>query len=80
VFVPGLLDEPTMTALVDGIGERKVSVINVPGSLAGAAGGAGRGAGVVRAMDAALDADLPRRLAEDLYAGGALPEGERPLN
>jgi hypothetical protein len=33
VFVPGLLDEPTVTALVDGIGQRKVSVINLPGSL-----------------------------------------------
>jgi hypothetical protein len=33
VFVPGKLDEPTVTALVEGIGERRVSVINVPGSL-----------------------------------------------
>ena len=33
VFVPGLLDEPTVGALVEGIGERRVSVINVPGSL-----------------------------------------------
>jgi 2-methylisocitrate lyase-like PEP mutase family enzyme len=33
VFVPGLLDEPTVVQLVEGIGERKVSVINVPGSL-----------------------------------------------
>lgn len=34
VFVPGKLDEETVRALVDGIGRRKVSVINVPGSLA----------------------------------------------
>ncbi len=33
VFVPGLLDEPTVVELVAGIGERRVSVINVPGSL-----------------------------------------------
>jgi 2-methylisocitrate lyase-like PEP mutase family enzyme len=33
VFVPGRLDAATVGALVDGIGERKVSVIWVPGSL-----------------------------------------------
>ena len=33
VFVPGLLDELTVAALVEGIGLRRVSVINVPGSL-----------------------------------------------
>lgn len=34
VFVPGKLDESTVSAMVEGIGRRKVSVINVPGSLA----------------------------------------------
>jgi 2-methylisocitrate lyase-like PEP mutase family enzyme len=33
VFVPGRLDAATVGALVEGIGERKVSVIWVPGSL-----------------------------------------------
>ena len=33
VFVPGRLDEETVTQLVGGIGVRKVSVIAVPGSL-----------------------------------------------
>jgi len=33
VFVPGKLDETTVTALVEGLGRQKVSVINVPGSL-----------------------------------------------
>ncbi len=32
VFVPGRLDEPTVERLVEGIGERKMSVIAVPGS------------------------------------------------
>ena len=81
VFVPGKLDEPTVVALVEGIGERKVSVINVPGSLPQA-----RLAelGVARisfgpwTQRSALThlADLTK----DLLAGGALPEGTRPLN
>jgi 2-methylisocitrate lyase-like PEP mutase family enzyme len=81
VFVPGLLDEPTVTALVDGIGERRVSVINVPGSLPQsrlAELGVARvsfGPWTQRATLTHL-ADL----AADLYAGGALPEGVRPLN
>ncbi|MPZ96959.1 MAG: isocitrate lyase/phosphoenolpyruvate mutase family protein [Propionibacteriales bacterium] len=33
VFVPGKLDAPTVQRLVEGIGERKVSVIAYPGSL-----------------------------------------------
>jgi 2-methylisocitrate lyase-like PEP mutase family enzyme len=81
VFVPGLLDEPTVTALVGGIGERRVSVINVPGSLPP---GRLEELGVARVsfgpwtQRATLThlADL----AADLYAGGALPEGVRVLN
>jgi 2-methylisocitrate lyase-like PEP mutase family enzyme len=81
VFVPGLLDEPTVTALVDGIGERRVSVINVPGSLPQARLaelGVARvsfGPWTQRATLTHL-ADL----AADLYAGGALPDGVRALN
>ena len=81
VFVPGLLDEPTVVALVEGIGERRVSVINVPGSLPQsrlAELGVARvsfGPWTQRATLTHL-ADL----AADLYAGGALPEGVRPLN
>jgi 2-methylisocitrate lyase-like PEP mutase family enzyme len=81
VFVPGLLDEPTVTALVQGIGERRVSVINVPGSLPQARLaelGVARVSFGPRTQRATLTylADL----AADLYAGGALPEGVRPLN
>ncbi|KQS58240.1 phosphonomutase [Geodermatophilus sp. Leaf369] len=81
VFVPGLLDEPTVVQLVEGIGERRVSVINVPGSLPQA-----RLAelGVARvsfgpwtqrlALTAFAD------FATDAIAGGNLPDGVRPLN
>jgi len=81
VFVPGLLDEATVTALVEGIGWNKVSVINVPGSLAPEQL---QELGVARisygpwtqrvALTALADATA------DLLAGGALPEGTRALN
>lgn len=81
VFVPGLLDEPTVVALVDGIGWNKVSVINVPGSLPPAKL---QELGVARisygpwtqrvALTALAD------LAAGLLSGGALPEGTRALN
>lgn len=81
VFVPGRLDEQQVTALVEGIGERRVSTIGVPGSLPPA-----RLAelGVARVsygpftQRAALThlADL----TTDLLAGGRLPDGIRALN
>lgn len=81
VFVPGLLDEATVTALVEGIGWNKVSVINVPGSLAPARL---QELGVARisygpwtqrvALTALADATA------ELLAGGMLPEGTRALN
>jgi 2-methylisocitrate lyase-like PEP mutase family enzyme len=80
VFVPGPLDEPTVAALVEGIGERRVSVIGGPGSLPQARLaelGVARvsfGPWTQRATLTHL-ADL----AADLYAGGALPAGVRPL-
>lgn len=81
VFVPGLLDEPTVIALVDALGHNRLSVINVPGSLAPARLQA---LGVARisygpftqrvALTALADA------ATAILAGGALPEGTRALN
>ena len=81
VFVPGLLDEATVTALVEGIGWNKVSVINVPGSLPPARL---QELGVARisygpwtqrvALTALADT------AASLLAGGQLPENTRPLN
>lgn len=81
IFVPGKLDEPTVQALVAGIGHGKVSVINVPGSLTPAKL---QELGVARisygpwmqrvALTALADA------ATALMDNGALPEGTRPLN
>lgn len=81
IFVPGKLDEATVTALVAGIGWGKVSVINVPGSLSPAKL---QELGVARisygpwiqrvALTAIADA------ATALMNNGALPEGTRPLN
>jgi 2-methylisocitrate lyase-like PEP mutase family enzyme len=81
VFVPGLLDEPTVTALVEGIGERRVSVINVPGSLPQARLaelGVARvsfGPWIQRAALTGLAG-----LAGELLAGGALPDDVQVLN
>lgn len=81
VFVPGLLDEATVRALVEGIGWNKVSVINVPGSLPPARL---QQLGVARisygpwtqrvALTALADT------AASLLAGGQLPANTRPLN
>ncbi|MCQ9165081.1 isocitrate lyase/phosphoenolpyruvate mutase family protein [Arthrobacter sp. STN4] len=81
VFVPGKLDEPTVKALVAGIGRGKVSVINVPGSLTPSRL---QELGVARisygpwiqrvALTAIADA------ATELMNNGSLPEGTRPLN
>lgn len=81
VFVPGLLDEQTVRSLVDAFGRQRLSVIGVPGTLP-----LDRleGLGVARvsygpwsqrvALTALGD------LTADVLAGGALPEGARPLN
>ncbi|RFA23489.1 isocitrate lyase/PEP mutase family protein [Subtercola boreus] len=81
VFVPGKLDLTTVERLVEGIGQYRVSVIGVPGSLAPATL---EKLGVARisygpwtqrvALTALAD------LAIDLYANGELPGGTRPLN
>ncbi|MUK00985.1 isocitrate lyase/phosphoenolpyruvate mutase family protein [Vibrio cholerae] len=81
VFVPGLLDEHAVTTLVDAFGPRRLSVINVPGSLAPSRL---QELGVARisygpwtqrvALTALANA------ARDLLADGALPEGTLNLN
>jgi 2-methylisocitrate lyase-like PEP mutase family enzyme len=81
VFVPGLLDESTITRLVEGIGERRVSVIGEPGMPAGsrlADLGVARVSYGPWSQRVALTALADT--ASDLLAGGALPEGIRPLN
>jgi 2-methylisocitrate lyase-like PEP mutase family enzyme len=81
VFVPGKLDERTVERLVGGLGERKLSVIAVPGSLAP---GRLQEFGVARVsygpwtQRVALTA--LRNAALELYGGGALPLGTQQLN
>jgi 2-methylisocitrate lyase-like PEP mutase family enzyme len=81
VFVPGRLDAPTIGRLVEGIGDRKVSVLAVPGTppLAELAS-----LGVARvsygpftqrvALTALAD------VGADLLAGGALPAATRSFD
>lgn len=81
VFVPGKLDAETVRALVDALGPRTLSVIGAPGSLPQAELSE---LGVARisfgpwtqrvALTALADTGA------DLLAGGALPEGVKPLN
>ena len=81
VFVPGKLDEHTIERLVEGLGERKLSVIAVPGSVPPArlqelgVARVSYGPWTQRVALTAL-----RHAAQDLYAGGALPDGTLLLN
>ncbi|PPK95342.1 2-methylisocitrate lyase-like PEP mutase family enzyme [Kineococcus xinjiangensis] len=80
VFVPGRLDEDTVARLVEGIGERRVSVVGVPGTPPPSRLAA---LGVARVSYG----PWPQRVAltalaeagESILAGGALPEGTRLL-
>lgn len=80
VFVPGLLDEPTVRALVEAYGPQRLSVIGVPGTLSldllerlGVAR-VSYGPWSQRVALTALG-----DLTADVVAGGGLPEGTRPL-
>jgi 2-methylisocitrate lyase-like PEP mutase family enzyme len=81
VFVPGRLDAVTTRQLVEGLGQRKVSVIGVPGSLSPAeyaelgVARISHGPWVQRATLTAL-----AELGAELLAGGTLPAGIRTLN
>lgn len=81
VFVPGLLDADLTRELVAGIGERKVSVIGVPGALTAAeyeALGVARISYGPQTQRVALTA--LQDLAIDLYADGEIPASTRALN
>ena len=81
VFVPGRQDAGTVQGLVDGIGQRKISVLGLPGTPSGAEL---EGLGVARvsygpwtqrvAMTALQDS------ASELLAGGALPPWARAVS
>ena len=81
VFIPGLLNADVTRQLVEGIGERKISVIGVPGALTAAEYEA---LGVARISYG----PLPQRVAltalqdvaADLYADGVIPSTIRALN
>lgn len=81
VFVPGILDEAVTRQLVEGIGERKVSVIGLPGALAAAEY---ERLGVARISYGPLPQRVAltgtQELAASLYAGGVVPSGLPALN
>lgn len=81
VFVPGILDADTTRELVAGIGERKISVIGLPGALTA---GEYEALGVARIsygpMPQRVALTALQELAEDLYADGVIPATARPLN
>jgi 2-methylisocitrate lyase-like PEP mutase family enzyme len=81
VFVPGILDSAVTRQLVEGIGERKVSVIGLPGALAASEYEA---LGVARISYGPLPQRVAltavQELAADLYAGGVIPSGLPALN
>jgi 2-methylisocitrate lyase-like PEP mutase family enzyme len=80
-FVPGLLDEAQLTRIVGELGERKVTIIGIPGSISLEAA---QRIGIARvsygpwSQNTALTALA--KLAEDVYAGGGLPTDVRKLN
>lgn len=81
VFVPGVLDADTTRQLVAGIGERKISVIGLPGALTAREYeqlGVARVSYGPTTQRAALTAF--QDLAIDLYADGVIPSSVRELN
>ncbi|GAA3207726.1 isocitrate lyase/phosphoenolpyruvate mutase family protein [Microbacterium terregens] len=81
VFVPGKLDADVTRQLVEGIGERKISVIGVPGALSAAQYEA---LGVARISYGPLTQRVAltalQDVAADLYADGVIPTTTRDLN
>lgn len=81
VFVPGVLDADVTRRLVEGIGERKVSVIGLPGALTAAeyeALGIARISYGPTTQRVALTA--LQDVAISLYADGVIPPSTRALN
>ena len=81
IFVPGVLDADVTRQLVEGIGERKISVIGLPGALAAAeyeALGVARISYGPTTQRVALTA--LQDVASDLYAEGVIPASTRSLN
>ena len=81
VFVPGLLDAETTRRLVEGLGERRLSVIGFPGALSA---GEYEELGVARISYGPLTQRVAltalQDLAQDLYGDGVIPSSVRALN
>lgn len=81
VFVPGILDADVTRQLVEGIGERKISVIGLPGALSAREY---EGLGVARIsygpMTQRVALTALQDVATDLYGGGVIPSSTRALN
>src|SRR6478735_8967042 len=81
VFVPGILDADITRRLVEGIGERKLSVIGLPGALTSTEYEA---LGVARISYGPLTQRVAltalQDVAADIYAGGIIPASTRSLN
>lgn len=81
VFVPGRLDESQVVRLVEELGERKVNLIGIPGSIPL---GTAQRLGVARVSYGPWSQNVAltslAKLAEDVYAGGGLPADARRLN
>ncbi|MGW6441438.1 isocitrate lyase/PEP mutase family protein [Lentzea sp. NPDC055074] len=80
-FVPGKLDTTQVERLVEALGERKVNLIGIPGSIPLATAqklGVSRVSYGPWSQNVALTALA--KLAEDVYAGGGLPADTRKLN
>ena len=81
IFVPGILNADVTRQLVEGIGERKISVIGLPGALSAAEYEA---LGVARIsygpMTQRVALTALQDVAADLYADGVIPPTTRSLN
>jgi 2-methylisocitrate lyase-like PEP mutase family enzyme len=81
IFVPGVLDADVTRQLVEGIGDRRVSVIGLPGALTAAeyeALGVARISYGPTTQRVALTA--LQDVAKELYADGVIPSTTRALN
>ena len=81
VFVPGVLNADVTRQLVEGIGERKISVIGLPGALSSTEYeqlGVARISYGPTTQRVALTA--LQDTAADLYRGGVIPSSTRTLN
>jgi 2-methylisocitrate lyase-like PEP mutase family enzyme len=82
VFVPGAVTREEIEALVDGLGQRKLSVISIPGKSLPAR--ELQALGVARVSTGPFTQQVALTALQDaaaeIVAGGVLPEGTRRLN